>query len=101
MSSTPNVLGDDWEDLYPQIEGWRSSVHPPGPEGAHQIVNRTDEPARYAVVDAKASPEIVEYPDSGKLAAMSFGESQRGGALWTVHRLDDVVDFFDGEEPKT
>ena len=45
--------------------------------------------------------ELVEYPDSGKLAAMARTESQRGGGpIWTVHRLDDEVDFFDGEQPR-
>ena len=45
------------------------------------------------------SPELVEYPDSGTLAAMSRGQSQHGGPLWTMHRLGDAVDYFDGEEP--
>jgi uncharacterized cupin superfamily protein len=76
-------------------------VHfPKGPSGAHQVFNRADEPARYLVAASHASPEIVEYPDSGKLVAMSRGESQRGGALWTMHRLADAVDFLDGEEPR-
>ena len=76
-------------------------VHfPKGPEGTHQLVNRTPEPARYVVASSNTSPEIVEYPESGKLAAMSRGESQRGERLWTIHRLDDAVDFFDGEQPR-
>jgi uncharacterized cupin superfamily protein len=73
---------------------------PKGPAGAHQMVNRTDEPALYAVGSRNASPDVCEYPDSGKLLAMSRGESQRAGRLWTVHRLDDGVDYFDGESPK-
>ena len=156
-----NVFADEWQDIYPQIEGWRSNVRrlvppgntlgmsvyellpqqtqcpyhfhhgneelilvlrgrptvrtpdgeqelepgdcvhfPKGQAGAHHVVNRTDEPVRYVVADAKATPEIVEYPDSGKLAAMARTDSQLGGPLWTVHRLDNEVDFFDGEEPK-
>jgi hypothetical protein len=31
---------------------------------------------------------------------MAYSESQRGGPLSTWHRLDDSVDFFDGEEPR-
>jgi uncharacterized cupin superfamily protein len=65
------------------------------------LINRTDEPARYVIASSFTSPEIVEYPDSGKVAAMSRTESQRGGPLWTIHRLDDAVDYFDGEAPKT
>jgi uncharacterized cupin superfamily protein len=74
---------------------------PRGPAGAHQVVNRSGETARYVVADTKVSPELVEYPDSGKFAAMARTESQRGGPIWTVHRLDGEVDFFDDEEPRT
>lgn len=71
-------------------------VHfPAGPEGAHQVWNRGAEPARYVVAASHVSPEVVEYPDSGKLAAMA-----RTGPLWTMHRLADAVDYFDGEEPR-
>lgn len=162
MSERRNVFADDWEDLYPATEGWRSNVRrmvphghtlgmslyellpgqtqcpyhfhhgneelivvvrgkptlrtregerelepgdvihfPTGPEGAHQVLNRTQDPVRYVVVDSKVSPEIIEYPDSGKLASLSRGESQRGQQLWTIHRLDDSVDYFDGEQPQT
>jgi uncharacterized cupin superfamily protein len=161
MNDKGNAFADEWEDLYPQIEGWRSNVRrlvapgntlgmsvyellprqtqcpyhfhhgneelilvlrgrptlrtpdgeeelepgdvvhfPRGAVGAHHVVNRTEEPVRYVVADTKVSPEVVEYPDSGKLAAMARTESQRGGAIWTVHRLDGEVDFFDGESPR-
>lgn len=76
-------------------------VHfPTGAVGAHQMINRSDEPARYVVGSSNAAPEICEYPDSGKLAVISRLESQRGERLVTVHRLDDGVDYFDGETPK-
>jgi uncharacterized cupin superfamily protein len=73
---------------------------PRGPAGAHQVWNATDEPARYVIASTKASPEVCEYPDSGKLLAMSLLESQRGERLWSVHRLDDSVDYIDREAPK-
>jgi uncharacterized cupin superfamily protein len=73
------------------------AVHfPAGPDGAHQMINRTEEPARYVVADAKVSPEIVEYPDSRKIAAMSRGEPP----FWSIHRLEDTADYFDREEPR-
>jgi uncharacterized cupin superfamily protein len=76
-------------------------VHfPKGAAGAHQVFNRTNEPARYVVAASHVTPEVVEYPDSGKIAAMAHDESQRGGPLWTVHRLDSDADFFEGEEPR-
>jgi uncharacterized cupin superfamily protein len=72
---------------------------PAGRDGAHQVHNRTAEPVRYVIAAHHVTPEVVEYPDSGKLAAMAMSESHRGGPLWTWHRFDDAVDFFDGEEP--
>jgi uncharacterized cupin superfamily protein len=67
-----------------------------GPEGAHQVINRTGEAVRYVVADAKVSPEIVQYPDSGKIAAMSRGATP----FWSIQRLDSDVDYFDGESPR-
>jgi uncharacterized cupin superfamily protein len=153
-----NVFADEWDEPYPQSEGWRANYRalgvgklglglyelfpgqtecayhfhhgndellivlrgrptlrtpqgerelepgdvaqfPTGPAGAHQVVNRSDEPARYVIAASHVTPEIVEHVDSGKVLAMSMGESQRGQPLWTVHRLDDAVDYFDGERP--
>jgi uncharacterized cupin superfamily protein len=83
-----------------QLEPGDFAHFPKGPAGAHQMINRTDEPARYIVGSRNVSPEVCEYPDSGKVLVMSRGESQRGDRLWTVHRLDDGVDYFDGEAPE-
>jgi uncharacterized cupin superfamily protein len=154
-----NVFDDEWQEGYPQPDGWRAnwkrvkagmlamSVYellpgqtqcpyhfhhgndellvvlrgtptlrtpegeqelqpgdaipfPAGKEGAHQVYNRTSEPVRYFVAARHVTPEVVEYPDSGKLAAMAYSESHRGGPLATWHRFDDAADFFDGETPK-
>lgn len=76
-------------------------VHfPKGPAGAHQVWNATGEPTRHVVASTKSSPEVCEYPDSGKLLAMARADSQRGKPLWTVHRLDDAVDYIEGERPQ-
>lgn len=40
---------------------------PRGPSGAHQVRNRGAAPARILLVSTMLSPEIGEYPDSGKL----------------------------------
>ena len=68
---------------------------PAGPDGAHQLFNASDEPARYLIAAHHASPEVVEYPDSGKVLALS-----KLGPLWSMHRRADTVDYFDGEEPR-
>jgi uncharacterized cupin superfamily protein len=66
-------------------------VHfPRGPEGAHQVRNDGDSPVRLVMVDAGALPEVVEYPDSGKVAAVGRG-------LWSLHRKQDTAGYWDGE----
>jgi uncharacterized cupin superfamily protein len=60
-----------------------------GPEGAHQLINRTDAPVRYVFVSNRPSPEVVEYPDSRQLSAMAFTESQLGGPLWDIRTLEE------------
>ena len=50
----------------------------PGPDGAHTVLNRSDEPLRYVMVGAHASPDIVEYLDEGTFAAFAKTSSQRG-----------------------
>ena len=42
---------------------------PPGPEYPHQILNTSDAPLKYLSVSTQESPEICEYPDSGKFMA--------------------------------
>jgi uncharacterized cupin superfamily protein len=68
---------------------------PKGPDGAHQVFNRSDDAARYVIAASHVSPEVVKHVDSGKVLAMS-----RIGGLWTVHRRDDAVDYLDGESPR-
>jgi uncharacterized cupin superfamily protein len=62
-----------------------------GPEGAHTVVNRSGEPVRYLMAAAHGTPEIIEYPEEGTLCVMARTESQRGGPLFSFHRLDDAV----------
>jgi uncharacterized cupin superfamily protein len=73
-------------------------VHfPRGPEGAHQLSNRSGGVVRYVIAASQGTPEIIEYPDSGKIAAMARTETSAGGPLFTVNRLADAVDYYDGE----
>jgi uncharacterized cupin superfamily protein len=68
-----------------------------GAEGAHQVWNDGEAPARFVVAAANTTPEIVEYPDSGKLAAMAKTTSQHGPQLWTMHFLENETGYWDGE----
>jgi uncharacterized cupin superfamily protein len=61
-------------------------VHfPPGPDGAHELRNDTDEPVRYVVAGIRVSPEVVEYPGLKQLTAQSRHPSQSGEPLFVIH----------------
>ena len=52
------------------------AVHfPAGPTGAHQLMNRSDEVARFAIAASHAVPEIVEYVDEGIATVWSVHDS--------------------------
>ncbi len=38
-----------------------------GPEGAHEVINRSDGPARFVMVSTMVHPEVAHYPDSDKI----------------------------------
>jgi uncharacterized cupin superfamily protein len=66
---------------------------PRGDRGFHQVTNRTDDPVRVLMLSTMIMPEILEYPDSGKVGA----NSARGERLF-MSRLGDPVDYWEGED---
>jgi uncharacterized cupin superfamily protein len=66
-------------------------VHfPRGLEGAHGIVNRSDAAARYVMVAAHGTPDVIEYPDRGTLAVMARTASEDGEPLFARFRRADA-----------
>ena len=47
---------------------------PRGKDGAHQIINGTNSPIRVLMLSSMIQPNVVEYLDSGKVFAASFGD---------------------------
>ena len=68
-----------------------------GEQGGHQLVNRTQETVRFLAFSTSGDPDVVIYPDSGKLGA--FERLPQGGGLRAMFRLADSVDYHDGEHP--
>jgi uncharacterized cupin superfamily protein len=68
-----------------------------GEAGGHQLVNRTNETVRFLALSTSGEPDIVSYPDSGKLGA--FERRPRGEGLRAMFRAGDAVDYYDGERP--
>jgi uncharacterized cupin superfamily protein len=80
-----------------ELEEGEALRFPVGPEGAHQIINRSPDPARFLAISSHGRPDVVVYPDSGKLGV---GERlPRGGGLRAFFRRDDAVDYWEGEQP--
>jgi uncharacterized cupin superfamily protein len=78
-----------------ELERGEALRFPVGEEGAHQILNRTEETTTFLAISSSGRPDIVVYPDSDKIGV---GERlPRGGGLRGFFRRDDAVDYFEGE----
>lgn len=66
-----------------------------GPETAHQIINTGSVDLRYLALSNVAETEVCEYPDSGKLLAVSGAPGERG--LRLMVRAEAGVDYYDRE----
>ncbi len=70
---------------------------PLGEEGAHQILNQTEETATFLAISSSGRPDLVVYPDSEKIGV---GERlPKGGGLRGFFRKADGVDYWSGEVP--
>ena len=69
---------------------------PPGPAHPHQIVNTSAAPLKYLSISTRESPEVVEYPDSGKYLASATRDGDAHGFA-RMHREESDLDYWDGE----
>ena len=75
-------------------------AHPPGgTETAHQIVNTSNAELKYLAVSTMTTPEICDYPDSGKFAVMTVAPGPDGKPkFWRFAARDGTgLNYFDGE----
>ncbi|HEX8159642.1 MAG TPA: cupin domain-containing protein [Solirubrobacteraceae bacterium] len=77
-----------------QLQAHDMVFFPTGPEGAHKVLNETDETARVLMWSTVVLPTATVYPDSDKIG------------VWTGHPDDDImverssgVDYYRGEGP--
>ena len=88
------------ENTYPIRVGDVIACPAGGKETAHQIFNSGTEELRYLAVSTKLSPELVEYPNSGKfgvlaeLPASADGKPQR---FIFVGRERQSLNYWEGE----
>jgi uncharacterized cupin superfamily protein len=62
---------------------------------AHQLINDGAEPLVYLAMSATKGVDVVDYPDSGKVAFMLGGPPNARRAIF---RNKDQADYFEGEE---
>jgi uncharacterized cupin superfamily protein len=68
---------------------------PAGPQYPHQIINSSTAALKYLSISTQETPEICEYPDSGKFLA----EALSGTAVdfEVIHAKSPSVDYWQGE----
>lgn len=72
-----------------------------GPETAHQLIAGAAAPLRYLAISTMREPDVMEYPDSGKLtvfAGAAPGGEKAARRVAASFRADDAVDYWDGED---
>jgi uncharacterized cupin superfamily protein len=67
---------------------------PVGADGAHQLVNDGDEEARFLAVSTHGRPDVVLYPDEGKIGAAE--RRPDGGGIKMYFKTHDAVHYDDG-----
>jgi uncharacterized cupin superfamily protein len=88
------------ETTHPIRQGDIIACPPGGKETAHQIINTGTTELVYLAVSTKLSPEIADYPDSGKfgvLAEYPAGPDGQPRGFRFVGREDLGIDYWEGE----
>jgi uncharacterized cupin superfamily protein len=65
---------------------------PPGPGGAHKVMNRSHSPARTLMFSSSRSPAVSVYPDSNKVGVFPDDKDE------LFFRRDTAVPWSEGEE---
>ena len=68
------------------------AVFPRGPDGAHQVENRTEGTVRVVIFSSKRPLDVIAYPDSGK-----FGIWTRDRGYIAILRDEPRLDYWEGE----
>jgi uncharacterized cupin superfamily protein len=90
VSGRPTLRDPDGER---ELEPGDCVLFPSGPEGAHQVSNRSEESVRVLVVSNFALPRAAVQVDSRKM--MIRWSRERDDARW--FRLDDAAEYWEGE----
>lgn len=64
LTGTPTIRTPEGEQ---ELRTGDLACFPIGPEGAHQVLNHGTEPSRVIFLSDATTPNVVVYPDSGKV----------------------------------
>jgi uncharacterized cupin superfamily protein len=89
VSGRPTLRGPDGER---ELEPGDVAVFPEGPAGAHQVLNRSEEPCRVLILSSKSPVAIVHYPDSAKVGLWTESDGYQA-----MLRDEPDLDYWEGE----
>jgi uncharacterized cupin superfamily protein len=89
LTGRPLLRHPEGED---ELEPGDVVCFPVGPEGAHKLTNRTDEPVRLLMLSTKIEPSAAVYPDSDKIGVWVGDERDH-----ILVRRESGVDYWDRE----
>ncbi len=88
------------ETTYPIREGDIVACLAGGKELAHVVTNTGDVELKYLAISTKISPEICEYPATGKYTILSEPEANKDGKQGISRAIDPEgkdVDYWEGQ----
>ncbi|PKM08706.1 MAG: cupin [Gammaproteobacteria bacterium HGW-Gammaproteobacteria-7] len=84
------------DQVFPVRAGHVIACPTGGPETAHQLRNTSSDTAlAYLAVSTTRFPDLVQYPDSGKIGAVHYDNA--GRAIQLRNREADNLSYWDGE----
>jgi uncharacterized cupin superfamily protein len=75
-----------------QLEPWDTIFFPPGAEGAHGVLNETDDTVRVLMFSEIVTPTATVYPDSDKLGVYTGDKAEN-----VIVKRSSGVDYYEGE----
>lgn len=88
------------ETTYPVRPGDVIACPAGGRDRAHQILNTGEGEMRYLAISTKLTPEIADYPDSGKFGVLAQFADEAGGEprmFYHIGREGESLDYWEGE----
>ena len=76
-----------------QLTAGDLACFPAGPEGAHKLTNRGEEPVRVLMFSSARQPAVAVYPDSDKIGVWPGEEADNV----MLRRRDGRVGYYEGE----